>query len=173
MRQRTPLEQQDKTCPQWDSLRVKRDKCGTWDRPLDDGDDTCTRLFTTLCVSMTDVYIAKKTQKNKITSMTKQSIYQKLIIGQSSKRVKRLQKSSWGELECLQPTKEKPRKALKFECNTKFWTVLQLLQHILIVFLFISHQVRTWSSRKWKFPFYCYVVNAKINLYMFATNYLI
>lgn len=42
-----------------------RDKCNTWDRPSDNRDDTCAIVFTTLCVSMTCVHIAKTTQTHK------------------------------------------------------------------------------------------------------------
>lgn len=65
MRQHRSPGQQDKTCPQWDCLGVESDKREICDRPLDDRDDTCATLLTTLCVSMTGVHIAKTTQKNK------------------------------------------------------------------------------------------------------------
>lgn len=64
MRQHRPLGQ-GKTCPRWYFLRAESDKRDTWDRPSDDSDDTCATMLTTLCVSTTDVHIAKRTQTHK------------------------------------------------------------------------------------------------------------
>jgi len=46
----------------WDYLEYK---CDTWDRPLDERDDTCSTVLTTLCESATGVHIAKTSQTHK------------------------------------------------------------------------------------------------------------
>ena len=48
----------------------ERNKCDTWDRPLDVRDDNCAIVLTTLCVSVIDVYIENKTHTHKVASMT-------------------------------------------------------------------------------------------------------
>ena len=45
--------------------RAGSDKCDTWDRPLDDRDDTCVTVLASLCVSVIDVHTAKTTQTHK------------------------------------------------------------------------------------------------------------
>ena len=42
-------------------FRSESNKCDTWDKPLDDRDDTCTTMFTNFCMSAIGVYMAKTT----------------------------------------------------------------------------------------------------------------
>ena len=50
------------------TVSAAREKCDTWDRPLDDRGNTCMTVLTTLSVSVIDVYIVRKTQTQPSTS---------------------------------------------------------------------------------------------------------
>lgn len=63
IRQNRPPWTQDKICLRWNHLGVESDKRDTYDRTLDDHDDTCTTILATLCVSVMGVHT--QTHKDK------------------------------------------------------------------------------------------------------------
>lgn len=62
---RQDTSNQQDNMPHCDYLKVESDKCDTWDRSLNDYDNTCTKLFTTSCASAIDVYMVDTTHKKK------------------------------------------------------------------------------------------------------------
>lgn len=58
-RNHKPSKQQEKHYPLSDFLTTRNNKCDTWDRLYHNRDDTCVEILKTLCMSVTDVYMAK------------------------------------------------------------------------------------------------------------------
>lgn len=86
------LKSTRQTCAQWYCLKVKSDKCDTWDGYSNDHDNTCATVLTNFCVSMINVHIARTTWtnlqnfQNKIAIMIYESTCQKKTVGPTSEK---------------------------------------------------------------------------------------